>query len=119
VLGTVSEVFRAGAGEVYVITGGMRGEVLVPAVRGIVTELAPAEGRLVFEPLALDLPAPRSSHEDLAYPEVELNADPEPDRVPDAEPDPEPDQVPDPAPVLSGPADPELDPTDPAQAAAG
>ncbi len=90
VLGTVSEVFRAGAGEVYVITGGLRGEVLVPAVRGIVTELAPVEGRLVVDSLALDLPAPRAPRVDLPRPE------------------PEPDAP-----------DPELDPTDPAQAAAG
>ena len=76
VLGTVSEVFRAGAGEVYVVTGGLRGEVLVPAVRGVVVELAPAEGRLVVDPLALDLPAPRSPEEHLTHPE----ADPEADR---------------------------------------
>jgi 16S rRNA processing protein RimM len=58
VLGTVSKVFRAGAGEVYVVTGGPRGEVLVPAVRSVVTELAPTEGRLVVDARALDLPAP-------------------------------------------------------------
>ena len=90
VLGTVSEVFRAGAGEVYVVTGGLRGEVLVPAVRGVVTELAPAEGRLVVDPLALDLPVPK------------------------AQPAPT-----DPAPALIDPADPDDDPTDPAPAAAG
>ena len=56
VLGTVLEVFRAGAGEVYVVGGGPRGEVLVPAVRGIVTELDPTEGRFVVDAAALDLP---------------------------------------------------------------
>jgi len=135
VLGTVSEVFRAGAGEVYVVTGGLRGEVLVPAVRGIVTELAPAEGRLVVDPLALDLPAPRAREEDLNHPEVEPDPDqapgPDPDqasvRDPDQAPDPEPvrdpDQAPapepDPEPVLADLADPELDPADPAPAPAG
>ena len=119
VLGTVSEVFRAGAGEVYVVTGGLRGEVLVPAVRGIVTELAPAEGRLVVDPLALDLPAPRAREEDLNHPEVE----PDPDQAPDPEPVRDPDQAPapepDPEPVLADLADPELDPADPAPAPAG
>ena len=125
VLGTVSEVFRAGAGEVYVVTGGLRGEVLVPAVRGIVTELAPAEGRLVVDPLALDLPAPRAREEDLNHPEVEPDPDqapgPDPDQAPAPEPDPEPvlaDPA-DPAPVLADPADPELDPADPAPDPAG
>ncbi len=107
VLGTVREVFRAGAGEVYVVTGGLRGEVLVPAVHGVVTELVPAEGRLVVDPLALDLPAPRSREEDLIHPAAELN----PDQAPAPEPDP--------APVLTGPADPELDPPDPTPAPAG
>jgi 16S rRNA processing protein RimM len=107
VLGTVSEVFRAGAGEVYVVTGGLRGEVLVPAVRGVVTELAPAEGRLVVDPLALDLPAPRARDADLTHPEPDPAdpepdpADPEPDQAPAPEPDqapaPEPDQAPAPA----------------------
>lgn len=124
VLGKVSEVFRAGAGEVYVVTGGLRGEVLVPAVRGVVTELAPAEGRLVVDPLALDLPAPRSREEHLAPGGL--------DRAPDLaepNPDPAPSPEPDPAPLRTDPtdpelapadqADPELDPADPAAAPAG
>jgi 16S rRNA processing protein RimM len=53
----VSDVFRAGAGEVYVVDGGPRGEVLVPAVRGVVVELAPGEGRLVVDADALGLSA--------------------------------------------------------------
>ncbi|HZW01592.1 MAG TPA: hypothetical protein VFF55_08490, partial [Candidatus Deferrimicrobium sp.] len=83
---------------------------------GIVTELAPVEGRLVVDPLALDLPAPRAPREDLPRPEPE----PEPDA---ADPAPAPDSDPayqaHPASALSDRADPELDPTDPAQAAAG
>jgi 16S rRNA processing protein RimM len=58
VLGRVSDVFRAGAGEVYVITGGSRGEILVPATRTVIIELAPAEGRLVIDARALGLAAP-------------------------------------------------------------
>jgi 16S rRNA processing protein RimM len=64
VLGTVSEVFRAGAGEVYVVTGGPRGEVLIPAVRSVVTELAPPEGRLVVDAGTLDLPTPKARVEE-------------------------------------------------------
>jgi 16S rRNA processing protein RimM len=56
VLGKVTEVFRAGEGEVYIVRGGTRGEVLVPAVQGIITELDPASGHLVVDAVALDLP---------------------------------------------------------------
>ncbi len=55
-LGRVVDVFRAGAGEVYVVQGGKRGELLVPAVQGVVVELDPAGGRLVVDAAALDLP---------------------------------------------------------------
>ena len=54
-LGQVVDVFRAGEGEVYVVQGGPRGEVLVPAVRFVVTEVAPQEGRLTVDPVALGL----------------------------------------------------------------
>ncbi len=91
VLGTVREVFRAGAGEVYVIGGGPRGEVLVPAVRGIVTELAPAEGRLVVDAVALDLPALVSPEDGPQPAEAGMAPDPptEPDAGADATPDAE------------------------------
>jgi 16S rRNA processing protein RimM len=55
-LGTVVDVFRAGGGEVYVVRGGALGEILVPGVRGVVVELDPGAGRLVVDPVALDLP---------------------------------------------------------------
>jgi 16S rRNA processing protein RimM len=55
VLGTVADVFRAGEGEVFAVRGGPRGEVLVPAVAGIVTELAPRDGRIVVDRDALGL----------------------------------------------------------------
>ena len=55
-LGTVVDVFRAGGGEVYVVRGGDRGEVLVPAVRDIVVGLDPRAGWLLVDPVALDLP---------------------------------------------------------------
>ncbi|MBA2557086.1 MAG: 16S rRNA processing protein RimM, partial [Chloroflexi bacterium] len=54
-LGTVHDVFRAGGGEVFVVRGGPRGEVLVPAVRGFVSELSPRAGRIVVDGGALGL----------------------------------------------------------------
>jgi 16S rRNA processing protein RimM len=54
-LGTVEEVFRAGGGEVYVVRGGSRGELLVPAVSGVIRELDPLHGRIVVDPHALGL----------------------------------------------------------------
>jgi 16S rRNA processing protein RimM len=54
-LGTVVDVFRAGGGEVFVVRGGSRGEVLVPAVGAVVRELAPREGRIVVDASALAL----------------------------------------------------------------
>jgi 16S rRNA processing protein RimM len=55
VLGRVVEVFRAGGGEVLVVRGGARGEVLVPAVRAVMLDFAPREGRIVVDAEALDL----------------------------------------------------------------
>lgn len=55
-LGTLVDVFRAGGGEVYVVRGGRLGEVLVPGVEGVVVELDPPGGRMVIDPVALDLP---------------------------------------------------------------
>jgi 16S rRNA processing protein RimM len=57
VLGSVSDVFRVGEGEVYVVTGGPRGEVLVPAVRSVVSQLRPDAGYLVVDGRALGLGA--------------------------------------------------------------
>ena len=54
-LGRIEEVFRVGEAEVFVVRGGPRGEVLVPAVRDIVVEFAPRDGRVVVDADALDL----------------------------------------------------------------
>ena len=56
-LGTVADVFRAGEAEVYVVRGGPLGEIMVPAVASVIVELDPGAGRLVVDPVALDLPA--------------------------------------------------------------
>lgn len=61
-LGAVADVFRAGGGEVFVVRGGRRGEVLVPAVRAIIRDLSPIDGRIVVDADALGLdeePRPR------------------------------------------------------------
>jgi hypothetical protein len=54
-LGTVVEIYRAGGAEVFVVRG-PRGELDVPGVRGIVTELAPERGEMIvdLDALALD-----------------------------------------------------------------
>jgi 16S rRNA processing protein RimM len=54
-LGTVEDVFRAGGGEVYVVGGGPRGELLIPAVGAVFREFAPREGRVVVDAEALGL----------------------------------------------------------------
>jgi 16S rRNA processing protein RimM len=56
ILGVVSDVFRAGEGEVYVVRGGPLGEILVPSVQGVITELDPAGGRIIVDAVALALP---------------------------------------------------------------
>ena len=60
VLGTVEDVFRVGEAEVYQVRGS-RGEILVPAVGTIVTELRPAEKRIVVDAAALGLIDPADS----------------------------------------------------------
>jgi 16S rRNA processing protein RimM len=54
-LGTVDDVFRSGGGEVLVVSGSDRGELLVPVVRGIVVDFAPRDGRIVVDGTALGL----------------------------------------------------------------
>lgn len=61
-LGAVVDVFRAGEAEVYVVRGGERGEVLIPAIADVVVELDPPGGKMVVDAavLALDsTPPPR------------------------------------------------------------
>jgi 16S rRNA processing protein RimM len=55
VLGTAADVFRTGGSEVLIVTGGPRGEVLVPLVRAVVVEFAPRDGRIVVDAEVLDL----------------------------------------------------------------
>jgi 16S rRNA processing protein RimM len=54
-LGRVVELYRAGGAEVFLVRG-PRGELDIPGVRGIVTDLAPERGEMVvdLDALALD-----------------------------------------------------------------
>ena len=49
-LGTVAEVLSTGANDVYVVRGAA-GEVLIPAIRDVVTSIDPAAGVLQVEPM--------------------------------------------------------------------
>jgi 16S rRNA processing protein RimM len=55
-LGTVIDLYPAGGADVFVVRG-PRGELDVPGVQGIVTELAPERGELIVDLDALDLDA--------------------------------------------------------------
>jgi len=46
-LGILTEVFLAGENEVYRITGGPGGELLVPALRDVIREVDLADSRMV------------------------------------------------------------------------
>jgi 16S rRNA processing protein RimM len=54
-LGVVRDVYRAGAAEVYAVDGGPAGAFDVPAVRDVIREFAPREGRIVVDTEALGL----------------------------------------------------------------
>jgi 16S rRNA processing protein RimM len=56
-LGSVVDVYRAGAAEVVTIAGGPLGSIDVPLVEAMVPEFRPREGRIVIDVEALDLPA--------------------------------------------------------------
>ena len=56
-LGHVVDIYRAGESEVYVVRGDAHGEFDVPAVRSIVTDFAPEQGRITVDEAALDLDA--------------------------------------------------------------
>ena len=54
-LGHVSDIYRAGETEVYVVRGGPVGEFDLPAVHGIVTEFAPERGEIIVDEASLAL----------------------------------------------------------------
>lgn len=66
-LGTIAEIYRAGGAEVFVVRG-PRGEIDVPGVRGIVTDLAPDRGEMIVDMDALDMDARPVDDEDYVRP---------------------------------------------------
>jgi 16S rRNA processing protein RimM len=58
VLGRVTDVYRAGEREVYVVRGGDVGDFDLAAVKGTVVEFAPERGEIIVDEAALDLDAP-------------------------------------------------------------
>jgi 16S rRNA processing protein RimM len=66
-LGRVVELYRAGGAEVFVVRG-PRGEIDIPGVNGIVTQLAPDRGELIVDLDALDLDARPVDDEDYVRP---------------------------------------------------
>lgn len=109
-LGAVEDIFRVGEGEVFIVTGGPRGEILVPAVGAVIRELAPREGRIVVDRDALGLdealpsPKPRgrrttrairrgeplvpAASQDETLPDMPLPEEAPPDETPRDGPDP-------------------------------
>jgi 16S rRNA processing protein RimM len=57
-LGRVEEVLATGANDVYVVRGGERGEVLLPATSEVVRQIDVAGGRMVIEELPGLIPEP-------------------------------------------------------------
>jgi 16S rRNA processing protein RimM len=66
-LGRIVEIYRAGGAEVFVVRG-PRGEIDVPGVRGIVTDLAPDRGEMIVDMDALDMDARPVDDEDYVRP---------------------------------------------------
>ena len=100
-LGTIVEIYRTGGAEVFVVRG-PRGELDVPGVIGIVTELAPEHGRMVVDLEALALDARPVEDEDYVRPR---------DRRPHKKP--KPPRAPGSPPAASGPRAPRPGPEGP------
>jgi len=54
-LGTVADILETGSNDVYIVRGPL-GEILVPAIKDVVTAIEPAAGRMVVDPLPGMLP---------------------------------------------------------------
>jgi len=61
-LGTVADIIETGANDVYLVRGPL-GEVLIPAIKDVVTEIDPAQGRMLVTPLPGMLPTPKRTGE--------------------------------------------------------
>ena len=56
VFGTVKDILETGANDVYVVRADHGREVLVPAIKDVVKEINPEQGRMLIEPLPGMLP---------------------------------------------------------------
>ena len=81
-LGRVVEIYRAGGAEVFVVRG-PRGEIDIPGVHGIVTDLAPDRGELIVDMDALALDA-RPVEDDYVRPRDRRPPNPRQPRKPKA-----------------------------------
>ena len=66
-LGTVTDLYTAGGADVFVVRG-PRGELDIPGVTGIVTDLSPDRGEMVVDLAVLDLDARPVDDEDYVRP---------------------------------------------------
>ena len=60
-VGRVADIIETGANDVYLVRGGPYGEVLVPAIKDVVKEIDPSNGRMLVEPLPGMLPTSKRS----------------------------------------------------------
>jgi 16S rRNA processing protein RimM len=84
-LGRIVEIYRAGGAEVFVVRG-PRGEVDIPGVQGIVTDLAPDRGEMIVDMDALALDA-RPVEDDYVRPRDRRPPNPRRQRKPKAGPE--------------------------------
>jgi len=64
-LGTVTDIIETGANDVYLVRGPL-GEVLIPAIKDVVTQIDPEGGRMLVTPLPGMLPTPKRAREQAA-----------------------------------------------------
>ena len=83
-LGRIVEIYRAGGAEVFVVRG-PRGEVDIPGVHGIVTDLAPDRGEMIVDMDALALDA-RPVEDDYVRPRDRRPPNPRQQRTPKSRP---------------------------------
>lgn len=55
-LGHVAEIIETGANDVYIVRGGPRGEVMIPAIDDVVRSIRPETGKMTIRPLPGLLP---------------------------------------------------------------
>jgi 16S rRNA processing protein RimM len=49
-LGKVTDIIETGANDVYVVQGGAYGEVLIPAISGVIIDISPESGLMLVNP---------------------------------------------------------------------